>query len=237
MWSDNSGEIGQANWSLVLCLKCIETAGGEHAYRTLLSVATLFPNEAPLLRLVSVVLAEVDEEWKSEKPTSTWKPIHQNRDRLKHPSENLFTKTGLLYHWRGKTIIAGGEHEYTKWMFRDLILQGKADLLNPDVSKLAGIFEAKKVAVLAETFDLPISVHNARPTLLTAAHFHYIVNCRTAHRPQEHPGNKRHSQLWKYFEDNITVNDGYGTISDEPGLGLVVNEEAVKRDAMQLRIG
>ena len=131
-------------------------------------------------------------------------------------------------------FIAGGEHEYTKWAFRDLILQGKVTLLNPDVSKLAGITEAKKVAALAETFDLPISVHNARPTLLTAAHFHYIVSCQNAHRPQEHPGNKRLSKLWQYFENKITVEDGYGRVPEEPGLGLVVNEEAVKRDATSI---
>lgn len=134
-------------------------------------------------------------------------------------------------------FVAGGEHEYTQWMFRDLILQGRVDLLNPDLSKLAGITEGKKVAALAEAFDLPISVHNARPTLLTAAHFHYVVSCRTAHRPQEHPGNRRLSELWKYFENQITVQDGYGSVSDEPGLGLIVNEAAVVADAMRLGSG
>ncbi len=134
-------------------------------------------------------------------------------------------------------FIAGGEHEYTKWMFRDLILKGKANLLNPDVSKLAGITEGKKVAALAETFDLPISVHNARPTLLCAAHFHYVVSCRTAHRPQEHPGNRRHSELWKYFHNKITVKDGMGYIWDGPGLGLEVNEKAIQQDAQRFTIG
>ncbi len=77
-------------------------------------------------------------------------------------------------------MVACGEHEYTKWMFRELITQGKCHILNPDVSKLAGITEGKKVAALAEAFDLPISVHNARPTLLNAAHSHYIVSCQGA---------------------------------------------------------
>nr|WP_136252021.1 mandelate racemase/muconate lactonizing enzyme family protein [Ningiella ruwaisensis] len=129
-------------------------------------------------------------------------------------------------------FIACGEHEYTKWQFRDLILKGKANLLNPDVSKMAGITEGKKVAALAEAFDVPISVHNARPTLLTAAHFHFIVSCQGAHRTQEHPGNRRLSELWKYFENKIEVKDGWGQVTEEPGLGLIVNEKAVRRDAM-----
>ncbi len=125
-------------------------------------------------------------------------------------------------------FIACGEHEYTKGDFRDLILQGRCHILNPDVSKVAGLTEAKKVAALAEAFDLPISVHNARPTLLTAAHFHYVASCQGAHRPQEHPGSRRLSELWKYFENKIKVEDGYGYVPEAPGLGLVVNEKAIK---------
>ncbi len=127
-------------------------------------------------------------------------------------------------------MVACGEHEYTKWMFRDLILQGKCHILNPDVSKLAGITEGKKVAALAEAFDLPISVHNARPTLLNASHSHFIVSCQTAHRYQEHPGNVRLSELWKYFHNKMEVIDGYAAPLDAPGLGLEVNEAAVRQD-------
>ncbi|MEM8557275.1 MAG: mandelate racemase/muconate lactonizing enzyme family protein [Bacteroidota bacterium] len=128
-------------------------------------------------------------------------------------------------------LIACGEHEYTLWQFRDLILQGRVDLLNPDVSKLGGLTEAKKVAALAEAFDLPISVHNARPTLLTAAHAHFVASCRTAYRTQEHPGNERLQSLWQYFENRLTHDNGVFHVPTGPGLGLVVNEDALKRDA------
>ncbi len=129
-------------------------------------------------------------------------------------------------------FIAGGEHEYTKGQMRDLIIQGKCHILNPDVSKLAGITEGKKVAALAEAFDLPISVHNARPTLLTAAHFHYVASCQSAHRPQEHPRRNRLEQLWKYFHNRIKVKDGYGYLPEDPGLGLHVNQSAILEDAL-----
>lgn len=155
----------------------------------------------------------------------------------------VFEEPVAAYHYRSlrqvsdalDMFIAGGEHEYTLWAFRDLILQGGVSLLNPDLSKLAGLTEAKKVAALAEAFDLPISVHNARPTLLTAAHFHYIASCRTAHRTQEHPSRHRLKELWKYFENWIEVADGYGRVPEAPGLGLVVNEAAIRADARELR--
>jgi L-alanine-DL-glutamate epimerase-like enolase superfamily enzyme len=128
--------------------------------------------------------------------------------------------------------IAAGEHEYTRWAFRDLILHGRPDVLNPDVGKLCGLTDGLRVIALAEVFDKPISVHNARPTLLTAAHLHYVAGTLLANRPQEHPGRRRLSELWDYFENRL-VPDADGTIAvpDTPGLGLIVDEAAVRRRA------
>ncbi|MEM6645830.1 MAG: mandelate racemase/muconate lactonizing enzyme family protein [Bacteroidota bacterium] len=127
--------------------------------------------------------------------------------------------------------VTAGEHEYTRWQFRDLILNGRVDVLNPDVSKLAGLTEAKKVAALAEVFDRPMAVHNARPTLLTAAHLHFVASSLNAHRRQEHPRATRLDHLWDYFENRTDVSNGIATVSDLPGLGLVPRVAAIKRDA------
>ncbi len=127
--------------------------------------------------------------------------------------------------------IAAGEHEYTRWAFRDLILQGKPDVLNPDVSKMGGLTDALRVATLAEMFDKSISVHNARPTLLTAAHLHFVAAVPLANRPQEHPARDRLSELWQYYRNRTEVADGWATVSDAPGLGLEVDEDAVRRAA------
>ena len=125
--------------------------------------------------------------------------------------------------------VSAGEHEYTRWMFRDLILQGHVDVLNPDVSKLMGLTDGKKVAALAEVFDLPLAVHNARPTLLTAAHLHFLASCMNARRPQEHPRRSRLEHLWDFFENRIEVANGYAVIPDAPGLGLMPDEARIRR--------
>ena len=128
--------------------------------------------------------------------------------------------------------VSAGEHEYTKWQYRDLIMRGKVDVLNPDVSKLAGITEAMKVSTLAEVFDLPISVHNARPTLLTAAHLHFLAASRMAWRSQEHPGSKRLAELWQFFENTIEVKGGVAEVPDTPGLGLTPKEAEIRKAAL-----
>lgn len=127
--------------------------------------------------------------------------------------------------------IAAGEHEYTPFAFRDLIDHGRPDLLNPDVSKLSGLTAARHVASLAYLRDLPISVHNARPTLLSAAHAHFVAWAPTASRPQEHPGAVRLKELWQYFREPLLPKDGVFTVPDTPGLGLEPDEAAIRKDA------
>jgi L-alanine-DL-glutamate epimerase-like enolase superfamily enzyme len=124
--------------------------------------------------------------------------------------------------------VAEGEYAATRWQFRDLILQGRPDVLNLDLAILGGVTEAKKVAALAETFDKPIAVHNARPTLLNAVHLHFLANCGGANRPQEHPGKKRLPELWDFFDNQQLPDRGSIAVPDAPGVGLLVNEARVR---------
>lgn len=128
-------------------------------------------------------------------------------------------------------MVACGEHEYTPFAFRDLIDQAKPDLLNPDVSKLSGLTPGVMVASMAYVRDLPISVHNARPTLLSAAHTHFVAWAETANRTQEHPGANRLSSLWDYFEEKMLPVDGVMQVPETPGLGLIPNEARIRADA------
>jgi L-alanine-DL-glutamate epimerase-like enolase superfamily enzyme len=127
--------------------------------------------------------------------------------------------------------VAEGEYAATRWQFRDLILQGRPDVLNLDLAILGGVTEGKKVQALAEAFDKPIAVHNARPTLLNAVHLHFLANCAGANRPQEHPGRNRLVEMWDYFENRMLPDRGSIAVPDGPGVGLIVNEAKVRADA------
>ena len=128
--------------------------------------------------------------------------------------------------------VAAGELLATRWQFRDLLTRGRVDVINPDVAVLGGITEGKKVAALAEAFDKGIAAHNARPTLLTAAHLHYLASCRTADRPQEHPGPERLKELWRFFEAPLPWAGGRMRVPDAPGLGLRVDAARVRAEAI-----
>ena len=87
---------------------------------------------------------------------------------------------------RGRIPIAAGEQEYTKWQFRDLILNANIDILQPNVTKCGGITGFKKIAALAETFSKPITVHNTQPTIGTVAHLHLWASTPNCVYPQEY---------------------------------------------------
>lgn len=127
--------------------------------------------------------------------------------------------------------VAEGEYAATRWQFRDLILQGRPDVLNLDLAILGGVTEGKKVQALAEAFDKPIAVHNARPTLLNAVHLHFLASCAGAGRPQEHPGRERLKEMWALFENQQLPERGSIAVPDTPGVGLIVNEAAVRAAA------
>lgn len=125
--------------------------------------------------------------------------------------------------------VMAGEHEFNKWQMRDLINIGKVDVINADVIKCAGITECKKIADMAHAFDRPIMVHNARPTLATAASLQLIGAIPNAARVQEYAGKREELELNHLFEDYFTFEDGYLYIPQTPGLGLQVNEEAMDK--------
>ena len=55
--------------------------------------------------------------------------------------------------------ISGGEHEYTRWGFRQIVENKAMDYLQPDIYWAGGISELVKICSLASTFDLPVIPH------------------------------------------------------------------------------
>ncbi|NQW18865.1 MAG: mandelate racemase/muconate lactonizing enzyme family protein [Chloroflexi bacterium] len=122
--------------------------------------------------------------------------------------------------------VSAGEHEYTRWQFRDLILQARPDILQPDIVKCAGITEMKRIATLAETFDMQLLPHQTQPSIGNAASLHVVSTLPQSTRPHEYTGPR--PDLDDLFDDPWEFIDGQITIPDRPGLGLTLNEDALE---------
>jgi L-alanine-DL-glutamate epimerase-like enolase superfamily enzyme len=113
--------------------------------------------------------------------------------------------------------VSAGEHEYTRWQFRDLIEQARVDIIQPDVVKCAGITEMKKIAVLGEVYSKLFVPHQTQPTIGTAANLHVCAALVHCNRPQEYTGQR--SELDDLFLAPLRFEGGRIVVPTGPNWG------------------
>lgn len=59
----------------------------------------------------------------------------------------------------GGVAVVGGEQEFTRWGFRELIERRAVDYVQLDVNRVGGLTEARKIVALAQAFNLPVVPH------------------------------------------------------------------------------
>src|SRR5262249_85858 len=124
--------------------------------------------------------------------------------------------------------IAVGERLYTRYGFRRILELRAADILQPDIGNTGGIMEAKKIAAMAETYNMRIQPHNCASPVSTAASLqldacipNFIIQELYPYRVSEH------FQIVDHAPE-LDVKNGFLPISDRPGLGVELVEERVK---------
>ncbi|MFW5656380.1 MAG: mandelate racemase/muconate lactonizing enzyme family protein [Bacteroidota bacterium] len=127
--------------------------------------------------------------------------------------------------------VLAGEKCYTRWQFRDLILQGNPDVIQPDVIKSGGITEVKKIATLGQIFFKTLAPHNTKPTLGTAAALHVMASCSNFGPFIEFIETELYKPVLSVFDNHVEFKDGKLIVPEGPGLGLVVNEKRLEKIA------
>ena len=128
----------------------------------------------------------------------------------------------------GRVPIAGGEHEFTVFGFRDLLEANALDYIQFDTNRVGGISQARKISALAESFQVPVVPHAGQ-----MHNFHVVMASLNSPIAEFFPkvdvevGNEL---FWYIFEGEPEPVDGYIDLDEKtPGLGLTVNEESLKR--------
>ena len=123
--------------------------------------------------------------------------------------------------------IATGERLTSKNEFAHVLRCGAASILQPALGRVGGIWEAKKISTIAETFGAQLAPHlYAGPiewaaNLQLAASIPNLLIAETIETPF-------HKSL---INGKIKVEDGYIQVSDEAGLGIEVNEKLAEENA------
>ncbi|MFN7050894.1 MAG: galactonate dehydratase, partial [Gemmobacter sp.] len=130
------------------------------------------------------------------------------------------------------TPIALGERLYSRWDFRAVLESRVVDIIQPDLSHAGGITEVRKIAAMAEAYDVALAPHCPLGPIALAACLQVDAVSHNAFIQEQSLGihyNGKGRDLLDYLVDPdvFTYADGMVAIPDGPGLGIEVNEDAV----------
>jgi L-rhamnonate dehydratase len=128
----------------------------------------------------------------------------------------------------GRIPIAGGEHEYTIFGFRELLEANALDYIQFDTNRVGGISQARRICALAESFQVPVVPHAGQ-----MHNYHVVMASLNSPIAEFFPkvdvevGNEL---FWYIFDGEPVPERGHINLDDSlPGLGLTVNEESLQR--------
>ena len=129
---------------------------------------------------------------------------------------------------QGRVPIAGGEHEFTLYGFRQMLEAKALDYIQFDTNRVGGISQARKIAALAEAYSVPVIPHAGQ-----MHNFHIVMASFNSPMAEYFPpvdveiGNEL---FWYIFDGEPQAKDGFVNLDDDvSGLGLTINEEGLKR--------
>ncbi|MGT2950710.1 galactonate dehydratase [Streptococcus cuniculi] len=130
------------------------------------------------------------------------------------------------------TPLATGERLVTRWDFKNIFKKGVIDIIQPDVALVGGILETRKLAAIAEMYDMAVAPHAPYGPIALAATFQVDACTPNVFIQEQSLGihyNKgfdlldfvRNKEIFQY-------KDGFIDIPKGPGLGLEMNLELIK---------
>ena len=131
------------------------------------------------------------------------------------------------------TPIALGERLYGRWEFKPFFERGAVDIIQPDLSHAGGILEVRKIAAMAEAYDVAVAPHCPLGPLALGACLQ-IAACTPNHAIQEislgiHYNTGGHDLLnFVLNKEALTPIDGYLPVPIGPGLGIDIDEPMVR---------
>ncbi len=128
--------------------------------------------------------------------------------------------------------IALGERLYSRWDFKPFFEAGAVDIIQPDLSHAGGILEVRKIAAMAEAYDIAVAPHCPLGPLALASCLQ-VAACSPNVAIQEMSLGIHYNvgaDLLTYckHKEQLSPVDGYLPVPSAPGLGVDIDEDAVR---------
>ena len=135
------------------------------------------------------------------------------------------------------TPLATGERLYTRWQYKNIFKQGSIDILQPDVALCGGILETRKIAAMAEAYDMAVAPHAPYGPVALAATLQ-VDACTPNVFIQEQSLGIHYNKGFDLLDfiknkEIFQYKDGYVDLPSKPGLGLEMDEDKIKEIAQE----
>ncbi|MGP6213540.1 galactonate dehydratase [Pseudomonas paraeruginosa] len=131
--------------------------------------------------------------------------------------------------------IALGERLYSRHDFKQVLGRGGVDIIQPDPSHSGGITETRKIAAMAEAYDVAVALHCPLGPIALAANLQLDAVCHNAFIQEQSLGIHYNTanDLLDYLLDRsaFAYREGYLSIPGGPGLGIEIDEAYVSERA------
>ncbi|MDF2835902.1 MAG: galactonate dehydratase [Paenibacillus sp.] len=131
--------------------------------------------------------------------------------------------------------LATGERMFTRWDFKQLLASGGIDIIQPDLSHAGGIWECRKIAAMAEAYDVAVAPHCPLGPIALAASLQLDFCTPNAFIQEQSLGihYNQGADLHDYLTDTgaFRYESGYVKRLEAPGLGIEINEDKIREMA------
>jgi L-alanine-DL-glutamate epimerase-like enolase superfamily enzyme len=145
---------------------------------------------------------------------------------IEEPVKPMDDYEGLAFvKSRSNIWVAAGENEYTHYGFKEIIDKQAVDILQPDVTKSGGLMVCRKILALAEAWNLQLVPHCYYFGPGVAATLHFAASNRLSDYVEIHAVPLEAS----FIQPSLRPVNGFLKVPDQPGLGIEIDEEVVKK--------
>jgi galactonate dehydratase len=130
--------------------------------------------------------------------------------------------------------IATGERLVGRHQFRPIFEQRACHVIQPDLSHCGGLFEAKKIAAMAETYQMGVAPHNPLGPVANAVALQFALSTPNFLIQEDMLADV--PWRWEVVNSSLVTEKGYWLPSNEPGLGIEVDEERAKDHPFQQEV-
>jgi galactonate dehydratase len=130
--------------------------------------------------------------------------------------------------------IATGERLVGRHQFRPLFEQRACHVIQPDLCHCGGLFEARKIAAMAETYQMGVAPHNPLGPVANAVALHFAL--ATPNFLIQEDMLTDVPWRWDVVQSALETQGGYWQLCRAPGLGIEVDEAAAKRHPFQQEV-